>query len=113
MPVSREHGGLSTKRRDQHQQRRFRKMEISQYRANHPKVESWIDEQVSLAASRLHAASLPRRVLERPDCSSANRHDSASRLSRTIDLLRSFDADAVGLAMQLVFFDFLNPHRLK
>src|SRR5262249_8636784 len=92
-------------RRDQHQQRRFRQMEVGEKTSNDTKFKSWVDEKIRLARARLNLpVALPGRVFESPDRRGAYGHDAPPLGQCAVELCGDRFRNVEAFAMHFVVF---------
>ena len=106
---------LPAKRAHQHQQRGLGKVKVGQQSVNNAEPKSRIDKQVGLAAPGRNTIFT---CSERCKFQSAHGRGTDSNHAppvplRQVDLLSRCSGNLIPLAMQLVVFDPIDPHRLK
>src|SRR6185437_14546383 len=72
------HGLEAGESRDQHEQSRFRQVEVGHQRVDHAEAEARGDEDIGLADERLQLAGRPRRRLQQPHACRADGDDPAA-----------------------------------
>ncbi|MPL73139.1 hypothetical protein SDC9_18932 [bioreactor metagenome] len=102
---------LPHQRRNQHQERRLRQVEIGHQRIGHPEAIARVDENLGGAAERAHRAVLGRRAFDQPQRGGADRDDPPARGAGGVDLLGRRRGDLAPFRVHLVGLDVLDLHR--